>query len=107
MKFKFYLDEHIDPDLAEILSEKGYKVLEVRNRSTGESDMSHLKTASREQAIIITMDDDFLKLVEKKEDHPGIIKVNKYYRPKRLADMIEESTENLKPEEMKNAVIYI
>lgn len=107
MNLKFYLDEHIDPDLAEILSERGHKVLEVRNSSTGISDMSHLKTASREQAVIITMDDDFLKLVEEQENHHSVIKVNQCYRVNRLADMTEESTENLKPEEMKNTVIYI
>ena len=86
---KFYLDEHIDPELGKLLEEEGFEVFYMSEEGLGESDRFHLNHAVELDAVIVTRDTDFLKLASE-QDHKGIFQVSGFHRP-------EEAFERMSP----------
>ena len=103
----FYLDEHMDPVLGKILTKEGYNVVEAKNRNPGGSDREQLEIAAKLNAVIVTRDDDFLKIVDNEDFSQGIIIVNKYYRPRTLADKINELMTSVSKEDLHENVFYV
>ena len=104
---KFLLDEHIDPVLAELLEDEGYSVNQVRKSSEGISDKEVVEIAQKHNSIIVTRDDDFLKLKTRFEQMPCIIKINGFPKPSQLkADILKEIS-NIQKENLENTVLYI
>lgn len=104
---KFYLDEHIDPVVGEILKDKRHEIIEARKQNPGISDKEHLEFAWEQKAIIVTRDDDFLKLIENESFSAGIIIVNKYYRPRELAEKIEDIVRSLHEVDIQNNTFFV
>ncbi len=72
-KIRYHLDEHIKSVIARELRLHGIDVtttVEVKLRT--KSDESQLAFASREERVLVTHDDDFLKLAIKNKNHSGI-----------------------------------
>lgn len=72
-RIQFHLDENVDPVIAAALRRYGVDVTttsEVGLRTA--SDEAHLAFAKRENRVIVTHDDDFLRMASKIWDHPGI-----------------------------------
>jgi predicted nuclease of predicted toxin-antitoxin system len=70
---RFHLDEHVDPIIATALRRYGIDVsttVEAGLRTT--IDEAHLEYARREDRVIVTHDEDFLRFASKISDHPGI-----------------------------------
>ncbi|MFO7794439.1 MAG: DUF5615 family PIN-like protein [Candidatus Nanohaloarchaea archaeon] len=82
---KFYLDEHIDPELGDLLEEEDFEVFYMSEEGLGKSDRFHLNHAVELDAVIVTRDTDFLKLASELE-HNGIFQLNGFPRPEKVLD---------------------
>ena len=72
-KIRYHLDEHIKSVIVRELRHRGINVtttVEVQLRT--KSDESQLAFASREKRVLVTHDDDFLKLAVINKNHPVI-----------------------------------
>ncbi len=70
---RFHLDEHVDPAVAIALRRAGIDVTttnEVGLRT--KDDETHFNFARDEGRVIVTRDQDFLRLISDAADHPGI-----------------------------------
>jgi predicted nuclease of predicted toxin-antitoxin system len=78
---RFYLDEHILAAVAKGLRQRGVEVMTlVEANMLGASDEEHLAFARSEHRVLVTHDDDFLRLAAKGTSHAGIV-----YIPRRRA----------------------
>ena len=106
---KFYLDEHIPKGVVEGLRRRGVDVLTVQEADRlGDSDEKQLAFATREGRVLVTFDDDFLRLDAAGIPHTGIVfsqtgrqTVGEFIESLMLiANVIE-------PNEMKNHIEFI
>lgn len=100
---KFYLDEHIDPELGLLLEEEGFEVFYMSEEGLGKSDSFHLNHAVELEAVIVTRDTDFLKLASKQE-HNGIFQLTGFPRPEKVLEELRPYFDEDLGEEF---VIYI
>jgi predicted nuclease of predicted toxin-antitoxin system len=73
-RIRFHLDEHVDPAIANALRRAGIDVtttIEAGLRT--QDDVAHLRFARNEARVIVTRDQDFLRLASSAFDHSGII----------------------------------
>jgi predicted nuclease of predicted toxin-antitoxin system len=82
---KFYLDEHIDPELGKLLEEEGFEVFYMNEEGEGRSDSFHLNHAVEIDAVIVTRDTDFLKLASEKE-HNGVFQLTGFPEPEKVLE---------------------
>jgi uncharacterized protein with PIN domain len=76
---KFYFDEHVNSAVASGLRRRGVDVLTCQQANmSGAEDEEHLAFAGKEQRVIVTQDDDFLRLHTTGIEHAGIV-----YTPQR------------------------
>lgn len=67
----FHLDENVDPVIAVALRRYGADVTTtIEAGLLGSDDETQLAFAKREDRVIVTHDDDFLRLVARDQDHP-------------------------------------
>jgi predicted nuclease of predicted toxin-antitoxin system len=73
-RIRFHLDEHVEPAIATALRRAGIDVtttIEAGLRT--KNDEAHLQFARDEGRIIVTRDQDFLRVAAQKSDHSGIV----------------------------------
>jgi len=71
---KFYLDEHIPKGVLEGLRRRGVDVVTVQEAGrSGDLDEKQLSFAAGEDRVLVTFDDDFLKLDATGVPHTGIV----------------------------------
>ena len=71
---RFHLDEHIDPDIAHALRRVGIDVtttIEAELRTT--PDTRQWAYAQEEARVMVTCDDDFLRINKATQAHAGIV----------------------------------
>ncbi len=106
---KFYLDEHIPKGVVEGLRRRGVDILTVQEADrSGESDEKHLAFAAREGRVIVTFDDDFLRLDATGVPHTGIVFFQTGRRT--VGELIESLmliANVIEPNEMKNHIEFI
>lgn len=106
---KFYLDEHIPRGVVEGLRRRGVDVLTVPEAGrSGDSDEKQLAFAARERRVLVTFDDDFLRLDATGVPHRGIV----FSQPGRhtVGELIESLmliANVIEPNEMKNHIEFI
>ena len=106
---RFYLDEHIPKGVVEGLRRRGVNVLTVQEaRRSGDSDEKQLAFAVREGRVLVTFDDDFLRLDATGIPHTGIV----FSQPGRrtVGEMIESLaliSSVIEPSGMKNHTEFI
>jgi predicted nuclease of predicted toxin-antitoxin system len=106
---RFYLDEHIPKGVVEGLRRRGVDVLTVQEAGrAGDSDEKQLAFAARERRVLVTFDDDFLRLDAAGALHTGIV----FSQTGRLTvgEMIESLmliSNVIEPSEMKNHIEFI
>jgi len=72
----YYLDEHIPPAVANGLRKRGVEVVTVNEADMlGADDKEHLTFTRTEPCVLVTHDDDFLRLVAEGVPHSGIVYV--------------------------------
>ncbi|MEM8961234.1 MAG: DUF5615 family PIN-like protein [Acidobacteriota bacterium] len=105
----FHLDEHIHPAIAKALRQHGINVTTtVEAGLRTRDDVSHLSYAQRTGRVIVTHDDDFLRLTRDVTDHPGIAYCHKDARS--LGEIIASLRliyEALEPEDMVGHVEFL
>ena len=73
-RLRFHLDEHVDPAIATALRRAGIDVtttIEAGLRT--KEDEAHLQFARTERRVIVTRDQDFLRIARGTVDHPGVV----------------------------------
>lgn len=71
---RFYFDEHVGHAIAKGLCRRGVDVLTlVEADMLGASDEEHMTFARSQGRVIVTHDDDFLRLAAEGIDHAGIV----------------------------------
>jgi predicted nuclease of predicted toxin-antitoxin system len=72
-RIRFHLDENVDPAVAEGLQRRGVDVTTTQQAGlVHASDEKQLEFALSELRILVTHDEDFLKLAKQGTEHPGI-----------------------------------
>lgn len=74
MNVRFYLDENLNPLLAEQLKRRGIEAVTVRDLGLlGDSDLSHLQRATEMGDVLCTHDADYVDLALAGTAHAGIV----------------------------------
>ncbi len=72
-RIRFYTDEHIPKAVIRGLRQRGVDVLTVSDANLlGASDKEHLQRAQAETRVLVTQDEDYLRLHAGAVDHAGI-----------------------------------
>ena len=107
-RIRFHLDEHVDPAIATALRRAGINVtttIEAGLRT--KNDRAQLEFARVEARVIVTRDQDFLRLAAATKDHAGIVF---YTADRSMREIIEGLIlvcEVMGPDEMVGNVEYI
>jgi len=73
-RIRFHLDEHVDPAIANALRRAGIDVTTTNEAGLRtQDDQAHLRFARNEGRVIVTRDQDFLRLANEGVDHSGIV----------------------------------
>jgi predicted nuclease of predicted toxin-antitoxin system len=106
---KFYLDEHIPKGVVEGLRRHGVDVLTVQEAGrSGESDEKQLAFAAREGRVLVTFDDDFLRLDATGVPHAGIVfSQTGRYTVGELIEGLMLIASVIDPGEMKNHIEFV
>ena len=106
---KFYLDEHIPKGVVEGLRRRGVDVLTMQEADrSGDSDEKQLAFATREGRVLVTFDDDFLRLDSAGVPHIGIVLSQTGRRT--VGELIESLmliANVIEPNEMKNHIEFV
>jgi predicted nuclease of predicted toxin-antitoxin system len=106
---RFHLDEHIDPAIAEGLRRRGIDVTTTAGAGLqGTTDEEHLAFARAEHRILVTHDDDYLRLHQRGIPHAGIAYCRQ--QAQSIGEMLRALLliwAVLTPEEMENDVEFL
>ena len=108
-RVQFYLDECVDPDVAEGLRRRGVVVVTTREAGLlGSSDAHQLAFALTEGLVSVSLDADFIRLHSQGIPHAGIV----YCSPDRgqigyLIQMLTVVADVMQPAEFGNHVEFI
>ena len=95
---QFYLDEHIPSAGAEGLRYRGVGVLTLDEANTlGTRDEERLAFGQEKNCVLVTHDDDFLRLAAEGVSHSGIVYVP---RDRTIGDMVRGLKVLSRPEEV-------
>ncbi len=73
-RIRFHLDEHVDPAIANALRRVGIDVTTtVEAGLRTQNDQAHLRFARDEGRVIVTRDQDFLRLASGALDYSGVV----------------------------------
>jgi predicted nuclease of predicted toxin-antitoxin system len=108
-RLRFHLDENVNSAVGSALRLAGADVSTTASAGLiGLSDDDQFAYIQREGRVLVTHDDDFLKIVSIRSDHPGIAYSRKDQRS--IGEMVEQLIlmyEILAPEEMTGQVQYL
>ncbi len=106
---KFYLGEHIPKGVVEGLRRRGMDVLTVQEADrSGHSDEKQLALATREGRVLVTFDDDFLRLDTTGVPHTGIVfSQTGRYTVGELIESLVLIANVIEPNEMKNHIEFV
>ncbi|MCI0397948.1 MAG: DUF5615 family PIN-like protein [Chloroflexi bacterium] len=108
-RIRFHLDENVDPVIAAALRRYGIDVTTTVEAGLRTSrDETQLAFANRENRVIVTHDEGFLRVASRTQDHPGITYCHKEARSiGEMIRMLRLIYEVLSPEEMQGHVEYL
>ena len=108
-RIRFHLDENVDPDIARALRRYGIDVTtSVEAGLRTRSDAAQWAFVREAERVLVTHDADFLRLVSRDREHPGIAYCHKTSRA--IGDMIRSLIliyEILSPEELVGRVEFL
>jgi predicted nuclease of predicted toxin-antitoxin system len=108
-RIRFHLDENVSLAIATALRRVAIDVSTTPEvRLIGQSDLAQLAFIQQESRVIVTHDDDFLRIASIRDDHPGIAYCRKDARS--IGDIVEQLIlvyEVLLPDEIKGRVQYL
>jgi hypothetical protein len=72
-EIRFYVDENVDPTIAEQIVRHGIDAITVRDLGElGDTDINHLQRATEMERVLVTHDADFLRLDAEGIQHADI-----------------------------------
>ncbi|MBE9031697.1 DUF5615 family PIN-like protein [filamentous cyanobacterium LEGE 11480] len=108
-RIRFHSDENVSSAITVALRKAGIDVSTTASADLiGSSDLEQLAFVQREQRVIITHDDDFLKIASERDDHPGVAYCRKDARS--IGEIVEQLIlihEVLVPDEMAGQVQFL
>jgi predicted nuclease of predicted toxin-antitoxin system len=107
-RIRFHLDEHVDPAIATALRRAGIDVTttnEVGLRT--QDDQAHLRFARNEGRVIVTRDQDFLRLASEGVDHSGIVFYTANQSIREIIEGLILIYEVLTPDELAEQIEYL
>lgn len=77
----FYFDACVQVVIAEQLNHEGIEAITARDlKKLSDDDPSHLQRATEQQRVLVTHDDDFVKMAQRGVEHAGVVFVPTRYR---------------------------
>jgi predicted nuclease of predicted toxin-antitoxin system len=105
---KFYADEHISKAVIRGMRTRGIDVMTVSDASMrSASDEAHMAYAASRRRVIITQDDDFLRLAAKASAHPGIVYAPQHTSPGDIIRGLLLIAQVLNSEDMDNHIEFL
>src|SRR2546421_602085 len=107
-RIRFHLDEHVDPAIANALRRAGIDVtttIEAGLRT--KDDEAHLRFAGDEGRVIVTRDQDFLRLASGALDHSGIVFYTANQSIREIIEGLILIYEVLTPDELAEQIEYL
>lgn len=107
-RIRFHLDEHVDPAIATALRRAGIDVtttIEAGLRT--KDDEAHLQFARSERRVIVTRDQDFLRVAHHVRDHSGIVFYTANQSMREIIEGLILICEVMLPDELAGHVEYI
>ena len=110
MALKFLTDENISTSLVTALRNKKYDVKDIKEENLfGISDAEVLKSAYKENRVVVTHDKDFANLLSYSPiKHKGVILLRFFNQsPKNVVKLFIHVLEQLKESKIKNALVIV
>ena len=105
---RYYLDEHIAEAVATGLRNRGIDVLTLSEAGMlGASDREHFSYPHEEGLVLVTYDDDFLRLADQTEEHAGVAFAPQGRSIGELVRGLTLIAEELEAEEMEGHVEFL
>lgn len=101
---KILLDENVDQRLKSFLEGRDFQLKTVEEMDLiSSADTEIIEACLKNEAAILTHDDDFLSLADEMEEHPTVI-----FLPQRIRlREIKKRTSELENFQIKNQIIYL
>jgi len=107
-RIRFHLDEHVDPAIAIALRRAGIEVTTTNEAGLrAKDDVAHLQFARAEGRVIVTRDQDFLRLAGGMLDHSGIVFYTANQSMREIIEGLILIYEVMLPDEMAGRVEYL
>ena len=107
-RIRFHLDEHVDPAIATALRRAGVNVTTtIESGLRTKDDEAHLQFARAEGRVIVTRDQDFLRVAAEKSNHSGIVFYTANQSMREIIEGLILIYEVMLPEEMVGRVEHI
>ena len=107
-RIRFHLDEHVDPAIAAALRRAGIDVTTtIQAGLRTQNDEAHLRFARDEGRVIVTRDQDFLRLASGASDHAGIVFYTANQSIREIIEGLILIYEVMLPGEMAGRVEYL
>ncbi len=107
-RVRFHLDEHVDPAIAIALRRAGIDItttIEAGLRT--KNDEAHLQFARAEGRVIVTRDQDFLRVAAEKTDHNGIVFYTANQSMREIIEGLILIYEVMLPQEIAGQIEYL
>jgi predicted nuclease of predicted toxin-antitoxin system len=107
-RIRFHLDEHVDPAIATALRRAGIDVTTTNEAGLRtQDDLAHLSFARAEGRVIVTRDQDFLRLASEGVDHSGIVFYTANQSIREIIEGLILIYEVLTPDELAGQIEYL
>lgn len=107
-KIRYYLDENVNPAVADGLRLRGIDVITtVEAGMLSATDIEHVVLANSLGRVIFTQDRDFLRLHSQGLSHPGIVFFANQKDIGRIVRGLQRLFERSTAEQMQNSVVYL
>jgi predicted nuclease of predicted toxin-antitoxin system len=107
-RIRFHLDEHVDPAIATALRRAGIDVTTTNEAGLRtKHDEAHLHFARAEGRVIVTRDQDFLRIAGGAPDHAGIVFYTANQSMREIIEGLILIYEVMLPSEMTRRVEYL
>jgi len=104
----FLADEHVKRSYVRALRANGFEVVAVsESNDTGQADARHVETSSEQDLVVLTNDDDFVRLAEERS-HGGIVFYsNQGSDPGEIVRGIRRIDQHFSPTEIRNHIEWL
>ncbi|MDX6289738.1 MAG: hypothetical protein QOH42_1537 [Blastocatellia bacterium] len=107
-RIRFHLDEHVDPAIATALRRAGIDATTTNEAGLRtQDDVAHLRFARDEGRVIVTRDQDFLRLASEGVDHSGIVFYTANQSIREIIEGLILIYEVLTPDELAEQIEYL